>query len=390
MNQTQETTTELIYALKTSFTRNLPVSKTINHIFKNHKNWTEQQKATFTETLTDIIRYWRLLWFILHQQPSLTPNKLHQLINLNTSLREKKPIPQHHQRLQQATTQRALRESIPDFLDTLGQATYGSRWEHLLHSLNQPAPLILRTNTLKTTKKALINILAQENIQTKPLDLAPDALLVPKKTNIFKTKSFIQGYFEIQDPASQLVGHILNPKPGMRVVDACAGEGGKTLHLSALMKNKGKIIALDTQPWKLTELRRRATRAGADNIETKIITNSKTIKRLYNTADRLLLDVPCSGLGTLRKNPMIKWTIHPTDLKRLTSIQHEILNHYSPILKKGGTLVYSVCSILPTECEQQINCFLNQQKDYQLVAEQRYYPDTHDTDGFYIAELKRL
>ena len=134
-----------------------------------------------------------------------------------------------------------------------------------------------------------------------------------------------------------MVSRILDPQPGMRVVDACAGEGSKTLHLAALMKNKGKIIALDTQEWRLKELRKRATKAGVDTIETRMITSSKVYKRMDGTADRLLLDVPCSGLGTLRRNPDIKWKLSSEDLERLTILQQELLEKYCMITKTKRT-----------------------------------------------------
>ncbi|MEM4257619.1 MAG: RsmB/NOP family class I SAM-dependent RNA methyltransferase [Candidatus Thermoplasmatota archaeon] len=389
MQPNQQQIPHLIDALKKSFSTNQTVSKTINHIFKQNTVWTEPEKETFVDTLNGIIRYWRFLWYILDEKPTLTTSKLLNLITLYTTLQKQQLTQPYLRRYHQATHNRVLRESIPDWFDTIGTTTYGSRWENLLHALNQPAPLVLRTNTLKTTKDTLSQLLKQENIHTTPLDIAPDTLILSKKTNIFKTPSFKQGFFEIQDIASQMVSIILDPHPGMRVVDACAGEGGKTLHLAALMHNKGKIIALDTQAWKLTELRRRATRAGADNIETKTITTTKDIKRLHNTADRLLLDVPCSGTGTLRKNPMLKWTIQPEDLRRLIQLQQTILAHYSPLLKTQGILVYSVCSIIPDECEQQIVQFLKKNPTYALIAEHRYYPDTHNTDGFYIAKLKK-
>jgi 16S rRNA (cytosine967-C5)-methyltransferase len=175
----------------------------------------------------------------------------------------------------------------------------------------------------------------------------------------------------------------------MRVIDACAGEGSKTLHLAALMKNKGKIIALDTQDWRVKELRKRAVKAGADTIETRLITSSKVYKRMNNTADRLLLDVPCSGLGTLRRNPDIKWKLTAADLNRLRNLQHDLLERYSPLLKAKGTMVYSVCSIFPSEGEAHIQRFLKNHETFHLIEEKRYWPDTDQTDGFYVAHLQR-
>jgi 16S rRNA (cytosine967-C5)-methyltransferase len=186
-----------------------------------------------------------------------------------------------------------------------------------------------------------------------------------------------------------MVSRFLYPQPGMRVVDACAGEGSKTLHLAALMKNKGKIIALDTQEWRLNELRKRSTKAGVDTIETRVIASLKTVKRMNGTADRLLLDVPCSGLGTLRRNPDIKWKLSFEDLERLKTLQQELLHRYCMILKPKGRLVYSVCSILPSEGEEQIKQFINNHPMFCLLNEKRYWPQTDNTDGFYMALIER-
>jgi len=174
------------------------------------------------------------------------------------------------------------------------------------------------------------------------------------------------------------------------VVDACAGEGSKTLHLAALMKNKGKIIALDTQNWRLKELRKRATKVGVDTIETRMITSSKVYRRMDRTADRLLLDVPCSGLGTLRRNPDTKWKLTSEDLERLITLQQELLEKYCTITKPNGRMVYSVCRILPSEGEEQVARFLKNHADFRLLNEKRYWPEIDDTDGFYAALIERI
>jgi 16S rRNA (cytosine967-C5)-methyltransferase len=285
---------------------------------------------------------------------------------------------------------RALRESIPDWLDKRGEQELGLRWDAVIASLNKYPDLVIRVNTLKTTVKDLTIFLRKEGIIAKPIDWSPDTLLIIEKTNVFKLSSFKAGFFEVQDTASQLVSQILNPQSGMRVVDVCAGEGSKTLHLAALMKNKGKIIALDTQEWRLKELRKRATRAGVDTIETRLITSSKVYRRMDRTADRLLLDVPCSGLGTLRRNPDIKWKLISDDLERLIILQQELLEKYCMITKPNGRMVYSVCSILPSEAENQVIRFLKKHPDFRLLNEKRYWPEIDGTDGFYVALIERI
>jgi 16S rRNA (cytosine967-C5)-methyltransferase len=201
---------------------------------------------------------------------------------------------------------------------------------------------------------------------------------------------FKEGLFEVQDASSQNVGLFLQIEPGMRVIDACAGAGGKSLHLAALLKNKGRIIAMDVEQWKLDELKKRSRRAGATNIEPRLIDSTKAIKRLHNTADRLLLDVPCSGLGVLKRNPDAKWKLTPEFITSMEKTQQELLESYSSMLKPGGLMVYSTCSLLPAENEKQVEAFLSRHKEqYELVKEKRHWP-SEGFDGFYMALIKKL
>lgn len=209
-----------------------------------------------------------------------------------------------------------------------------------------------------------------------------------KKKNVFLTSAFKEGFFEVQDASSQKIAELLDVKEGMRVVDACAGAGGKTLHIAALMKNKGQIIALDIYEWKLAELKRRAKRAGAFNIETRFIDDNKVIKRLHNTADRLLIDAPCSGLGVLKRNPDSKWKIDEDFINRIKTEQENILQNYSKILKKGGKMVYATCSILPSENGEQVRKFLSENTEFALVKEECIMP-SDGYDGFYMALIAR-
>jgi 16S rRNA (cytosine967-C5)-methyltransferase len=176
----------------------------------------------------------------------------------------------------------------------------------------------------------------------------------------------------------------------MRVIDACAGTGGKSLHLAAIMQNKGRLIALDNKAFKLEELRKRARRAGVSIIETKEIESSKTVKRLANTADRLLLDLPCSGLGVLKRNPDAKWKLQPHEIDNLIQQQREIMERFAPTVKQGGKMVYATCSILPAEGEEQIKWFMQQHgNEWQLDGEKRYTPTQFNADGFYMALLTK-
>jgi len=392
-------TPEILKTLKTVFWENVYATKAIQAALKDHQEWEDQKRAVFSETVYDLIRWWKPLWFVLDTEPSPEEKNMQKLIPVYlftkkgdlSSLQKKKGLEtsQIFQRITTVKNTRVLRESIPDWLDNQGQQELGINWDITIASLNQPPDQTIRVNTLKTSPKELLKKLSKEGVQVEPLLWSPEALHIIEKTNVFNLPSFRQGFFEVQDAASQMVSRFLDPKPGMRVVDACAGEGSKTLHLAALMNNTGKIIALDTQEWRLNELRKRATKAGVDTIETRLITSVKTVKRMNGTADRLLLDVPCSGLGTLRRNPDIKWKLSSEDFTRLKTLQQDLLHRYCMILKPNGQLVYSVCSIFPSEGEEHITQFLTTHPQFTLLKQQRYWPQTDNTDGFYMALLKR-
>jgi 16S rRNA (cytosine967-C5)-methyltransferase len=217
----------------------------------------------------------------------------------------------------------------------------------------------------------------------------PLALRLPERANVFVTEAFKKGLFEVQDANSQLVAALLDVRPGMRVVDTCAGAGGKSLHLAALMGNKGQIIALDVYGSKLKELKRRARRNGAHNIEPREIDSTKVFKKLYGSADRVLIDAPCTGLGVLRRNPDTKWKLRPEFLGKITKTQQEILGNYSKMVKPGGKMVYATCSILPQENSDQVQSFLGsgEGSDFSLETEKKIYASKSGFDGFYMALL---
>ena len=177
----------------------------------------------------------------------------------------------------------------------------------------------------------------------------------------------------------------------MRVVDTCAGAGGKALHLASLMENKGQIIALDIYENKLHELKRRAKRDGAFNIETRAIESTKVIKKLYDKADRVLIDAPCSGLGVLKRNPDAKWKLQPEFIDKIKVTQQEILQQYSRIVKPGGQLVYATCSILPSENKKQVDIFLTSEsgKEFTFVKDKKVSAHKSGFDGFYMALLQK-
>jgi 16S rRNA (cytosine967-C5)-methyltransferase len=283
-----------------------------------------------------------------------------------------------------------IRLSIPDWLDARCAKELGDAWPAIRETLNHPAEVYLRTNTLKTDRRSLKERLGQDGFITEALKPIPTALVMQQRYNVFAMAAFKEGLFEVQDASSQLVAPFVQPEPGMKVIDACAGAGGKTLHLGALMQNKGRILALDVHDWKLKELRKRCGRAGVDVVETRLIDGSKSIKRLANYADRVLLDVPCSGLGVLRRNPDAKWKLSEVEIDRLIIEQQDILTRYSTMVKPGGKLVYATCSILPSENELQVQKFLaTHGEEWTLEEEMKINPAESGHDGFYGARLVR-
>jgi 16S rRNA (cytosine967-C5)-methyltransferase len=388
-------TRAVIQALQLIFDENKYADKVIEKVLRQNPKWGARDRRFIAETTYDIVRwqrllqniteadpndYWKLLggWCVLHDVP-LPDWKEFQGLN------DKKIM----QRLEKMNAIRRFRESIPDWLDELGESELLDRWDQELHALNDEARVILRTNTLKISKRELQKQLEDSGIATTPLVDYPDALMLQQRQNIFSHPTFKEGYFEVQDAASQLIAPYLKAEPGMRVIDACAGAGGKSLHLAAIMKNKGRIVAMDVESHKLEELKKRARRAGVDNLETRIIESSKTIKRLENAADRLLLDVPCSGLGVLKRNPDAKWKLSPEFVEQVRDLQQHIITDYSTMLKPGGIMVYSTCSLLPSENGKQVEKFLlSSENRFELTEEKICWP-SEGFDGFYIAQIKK-
>lgn len=389
----------VVEALDAVFAGNRYADKVIEYTLKSNLKWGARDRAFIAESVYDIVRQYRLLYEIAGAPPHSLAD-WYQLFGIYRLLKEqelpnwvefegleKSRIADKNAALQ---TNRAVRESIPDWLDALGAEELGEHWEATLQALNQPAQVVLRTNTLKTNREALIKQLQNEGVEAIPHGQAA-TLIVHKRQNLFTTQAFQSGLFEIQDASSQRIAPLLDAQSGMRVVDACAGGGGKSLHLAALMQNKGQVIALDTEAWKLDALRRRATRAGISIIETRPIENNKVIKRLYGSADRLLLDVPCSGLGVLRRNPDAKWKLDAAFLNRVQQVQAQILQQYSAICKPGGKMVYATCSILPSENERQVERFLEANANtFRLLEQKRILPQDEGFDGFFMALMERI
>ena len=278
-------------------------------------------------------------------------------------------------------------------MDELGVQELGEDlWTKEIAAQNQQAQVVLRVNSLKTTKQKLRAQLMDLDIETDFNDKYPDALVLKERANVFMTPLFKEGLFEVQDASSQKVVPLLDVKPGMRVVDACAGAGGKTLHIAAKMENKGQIIALDLYESKQKQLKIRAKRNEVFNVEYRIIDSTKVIKKLHDKADRVLIDAPCSGLGVLKRNPDSKWKLQPEFIENIKKTQQEVLDNYSKMVKVGGKLVYATCSVLPSENEQQIQRFLKTEfgKNFKFVKDEKVLAHQSGFDGFYMCLMERV
>ncbi|SIT97886.1 16S rRNA (cytosine967-C5)-methyltransferase [Epilithonimonas bovis DSM 19482] len=382
---------------ETFFQEKKYADKVIERLLKAHRKWGSEDRKVVSEIFYNIIRWKKRLEYYMGE--GVKPNNVYKLI-LAYLLWSKSHYKKFEEfdgikvadiltKLKKGTVPtKAIEFSIPEWLAETLEKELGRNWEREMLALNEQAPTVLRTNTLKTTPRELVADLRDENVECFTIKNYPDAVQLEEKKNVFLTSAFKDGLFEVQDASSQKIGELLDVKEGMRVVDACAGAGGKTLHLAALMKNKGQIIALDIYEWKLAELRRRAKRAGAHNIETRLISDNKVIKRLHEKADRLLIDAPCSGLGVLKRNPDSKWKIDQDFIDRIKGEQQQILQDYSKILKKGGQMIYATCSILPSENNEQVQLFLKNNPDFSLIKDEKIMP-SEGYDGFYMALIKR-
>jgi len=376
--------------------------KVVAQALKKDKRWGSSDRKFVAETIYEIVRWKRLYAEIAEVKEPFDRDNLWRIFAVWAVLRGY-PIPDWRQlegtperkikgKFDELSKVRVFKESIPDWMDELGVKELGETvWTTEIAAQNQPAKVILRVNTLKTTREKLHSILMDLNIETEFLNNQPDALVLKERANVFLTDAFKEGMFEVQDANSQLVAAFLEVEPGMRVVDTCAGAGGKTLHLASLMENKGQLIAMDLYESKLKQLKLRAKRNGAFNIEYKIIDSTKVIKKLTEKADRVLIDAPCSGLGVLKRNPDAKWKLQPEFIDNIRKVQSEVLESYSRIVKPGGKLVYATCSILPSENQEQINHFLTTEmgKKFTFVKDSKILASESGFDGFYMALLER-
>jgi 16S rRNA (cytosine967-C5)-methyltransferase len=297
---------------------------------------------------------------------------------------------------------------LPDWLaERLAARLPVVELQALARALNAPAPLDLRVNSLKSSREAVLAELAAQGIAALPCPYSPLGIRLKGKPALQQQPLFLSGAIEVQDEGSQLLGYLLAPRRGEMVADFCAGAGGKTLLLGAMMRSTGRLYAFDVAEKRLAKLKPRVARAGLSNVHPLLIANENDlrIKRLAGKFDRVLVDAPCSGLGTLRRNPDLKWRQTPQDVAELTQKQAAILVAAARLLKPGGRLVYATCSVLDEENTTIVDAFLAAHPDFhrlsahEVLAAQgitldcgedfRLLPHRHGTDGFYAAVLER-
>ena len=381
--------------LQEIFVKNRYADKAIEKVFKQNPQWGSRDRRFVAEAVYDIVRNFRLyselaqsqknFWFITAVWLVIKEIEFPDWQEFKNLNREAIILQKD-----QLKNNLPVYESYPDWLWNLGVEELGEEvWTKEALAMNQQAQVVLRVNTLKTNTKKLIEEFTKTNIALKEIDGIENALQLVKRENVFQNNFFKLGWFEVQDAGSQLISAFLDPKPNQFVIDACAGAGGKSLHIAALMNNKGKLISMDVEGFKLEELKKRAKRAGVFNVETRVIEDSKTIKRLEGKADKLLLDVPCSGLGVIKRNPDAKWKLSLEVIERTKKLQEKILNDYCEMVKVGGEMVYSTCSILPSENKNQVDLFLQTHSNFEFIIDKTILP-SQGFDGFYMALLKKV
>ena len=396
-------------ALADIFQNGKYADKVIERLLKSNSKWGSRDRAFIAETTYECVR-WLRMYDALSPSPArndqefdvmnYTKDDFIQLVGVHLVLKAGENIDfplfknldyTELYKRSEALSDRKVKNAIPNWLDSLGEKELGNQlWEAELFALNKPAQIVLRCNTLKTTVSDVQKKLNDINIDAETTPLSIDALVLKKRAHVASTELYKKGYFEVQDAGSQLIAPFLQVEGGMYVIDACAGTGGKSLHLAALMNNSGTLIAMDTEGHKLEELRKRAQRNSINIIETRTIESPKVISRFHNTADGLLLDVPCSGLGVLRRNPDTKWKLKPEFLDIIRATQAQIIQNYSKMVKIGGKMVYATCSILPSENQNQVATFLDNNRNWKMEEDKTITAHADGFDGFYMTRLKRL
>lgn len=391
----------IVAGLESSLFEKRPATEVIKKLLKSNRGWGSRDRRIIAQVFYDVIRQKRLFQALAGTENS--NNDLWSLVACWTVLNNF-TLPDWEEfkavntdsiksKVSVLIQQRKYKYSIPDWLDKMGMAAFGEvAWEKEIASLNTPAAMIVRVNTLKTSVEKLKDTLKKKyQIITHNIPDYPNALIFEKKQSLQDIKEYREGFFEVQDANSQKVAPWLKAQSGKYYIDACAGAGGKSLHLANLTEDNAQILALDIYPAKLDELRKRCYRNGIQSVQTASVENETVLNGIKKMADGILIDAPCSGLGVLKRNPDAKWNITPERLEEILDVQKNILQTYAPMVKKRGTLVYATCSILPLENQLQVSHFLGSELGdlFELEKEHTYFSHETGFDGFYCARMIR-
>jgi len=408
----------LVHAMKNVMTLREPADANLHYYFRVNRELGSQDRAFIADNIYAALRRKRLLEQLIGPDASPRQLALATLMKLQgINARELEPLLQEGEaewlkQLKAIPTSDlplAVQADFPDWLmEKLQTFMSDSDILTLARGMQQPAPLDLRVNTMLDKRDDVLHTLGKnDGIAAEPTPYSPLGLRLKEKPALNKNPLFMKGKIEVQDEGSQLIGYLLAPQRREMVVDFCAGAGGKTLLLGMLMQNQGRVYAFDVSEKRLNNLKPRLKRSGLSNLHPQLIANENDlkIKRLAGKIDRVLVDAPCSGLGTLRRNPDLKWRQTPEGIAELTQKQAAILLAASRLLKSGGRLVYATCSFLPEENQQIVEAFLAQHAEYKLLDAGeilaahdiplntgkylQLLPHINGTDGFFAAVMER-
>lgn len=395
--------------LKAIFEEQKVADKVVNFYLKEHKQFGSRDRSMIAESVYDIVR-WKLKYqyFLSTCSEQLTKYKHLILVSLfdrkyditNIEIFEvmDADVVQLKEIIQQPITEKHIEQSYPEPFYKFCVENTGVQWHEIAAALNQKPGVFIRVNTLKISTEEFIRLLENENIICQASDylFSPTESLIYlqilSKNNLKNNSLFKQGLFEFQDIGSQVIGQFtVNAIPKttdlntIRVLDLCAGAGGKTLHLSNLLNNQGKIFATDYNPARIKQLAFRATQAGCKNIEIIEYSDAKKM----NEFDIILIDAPCSGSGTFKRQPDLKYRITPEKIQEYKLIQSSLLESCKNKLRKDGKIIYATCSVLPQENELQLHYFLKNNPAFSLGKSKQLLPTAYDGDGFFMAELTK-
>lgn len=395
-----------------------PADHALSHWMRARPKLGSRDRAEITETVFNVLRNLRRYRNLAESGAGPSARRL-AILGLDAMLSNEaldavlepaeKEWLQHIRRVDIKAMPTPVRVSLPDWLhERLAALPDG---ESLMEALNQPAPLDIRVNPLKTTREAVLADMANgpaQRFDPQPTRYSPWGIRFQGRPSVTRWPAFERGEIEVQDEGSQILVSLMAPRRGEMIIDYCAGAGGKTLLLGAMMRSTGRLYAFDVSSARLARAKPRFARSGLSNIVPVVIqpSNDQRVKRLRGKAQRVLVDAPCTGLGTLRRNPDLKWRQHPESVADFVALQRNILHDAAACVAPGGRLVYATCSVLPEENQQQVEHFLQTHPDFELldaaaIARERapdlemegpwlqMRPDLHGTDGFFGAVLQR-